>query len=70
MTTGGSFEAENSDAPLTLGQQLDARLVLDDQTVDALDDQHRRLAARVKALENTVAMLEGLMLGARQEAGQ
>jgi hypothetical protein len=42
---------------------LDARLVLDDQTFDALDDQHRRLAARVEVLEGVVAMLEQLALG-------
>jgi len=50
-------------SPLTPGQMLDARLVLDDQTFDALDDQHRRLAARVEALEGVVAMLEQLALG-------
>ncbi len=38
-------------ASLTPGQLLDARHVLDDQIFDALDDQHRRLAARVDALE-------------------
>jgi hypothetical protein len=48
--------------PPTPGQLLDARLVLDDQTFDALDDQLRQLATRVSALEATVAMLEGLML--------
>jgi hypothetical protein len=47
---------------LTPGQLLDARHVLDDQTFDALDDQHRRLAARVGALEAAVATLEGLLL--------
>jgi hypothetical protein len=46
----------------TPGQLLDARLLLDDQTFDALDDQHRRLAARVEALESAVAVLEGLLL--------
>jgi len=50
-----------SDSP-TPGQLLDARLLLDDQTFDALDDQHRRLAARVDALESAVAVLEGLLL--------
>lgn len=49
-------------APLTPGQLLDARLVLDGQTFDALDDQHRRLAARVEALEAVVAMVEELLL--------
>jgi hypothetical protein len=49
-------------APLTPGQLLDARLVLDDQTFDALDDQHRRLTARVEKLETVVAMLEQLLL--------
>jgi hypothetical protein len=49
-------------ASLTPGQLLDARLLLDDQTFDALDDQHRRLAARVEALESAVAVLEGLLL--------
>ena len=49
-------------ASLTPGQLLDARLLLDDQTFDALDDQHRRLAARVDALELAVALLEGLLL--------
>ena len=49
-------------ASLTPGQLLDARHVLDDQTFDALDDQHRRLAARVEALEAAVATLEGLLL--------
>ncbi len=47
---------------LTPGQLLDARHVLDDQTFDALDDQHRRLAARVDALEAAVATLEGLLI--------
>jgi hypothetical protein len=47
--------------PLTPGQ-LDARHVLDDQTFDALDDQHLRLAARVEALEAAVAILEGLLI--------
>ena len=47
---------------LTPGQLLDARHVLDDQTFDALDDQHRRLAARVEALEAAVATLEDLLL--------
>ena len=49
-------------ASLTPGQLLDARLLLDDQRFDALDDQHRRLAARVDALESVVAILEGLLL--------
>lgn len=49
-------------ASLTPGRLLDARLLLDDQTFDALDDQHRRLAARVEALESAVAVLEGLLL--------
>jgi hypothetical protein len=49
-------------ARLTPGQLLDARLVLDDQTFDALDDQHRRLVARVEKLEAVVAMLEGLLV--------
>ena len=48
--------------PLTPGQLLDARLVLDEQTFDALDDQHRRLAARVENLEAVVAVLEELLL--------
>jgi hypothetical protein len=52
---------EPSGSP-TPGQLLDARLLLDDQTFDALDDQHRRLAARVEALESAVAVLEGLLL--------
>jgi hypothetical protein len=47
---------------LTPGQLLDAWLVLDDQTFDALDDQHRRLAARVERLEAVVATLEELLL--------
>jgi hypothetical protein len=46
---------------LTPGQLLDARLLLDDQTFDALDDQHRRLAARVDALQAVVTMLEQLL---------
>jgi hypothetical protein len=49
-------------ASLTPGQLLDARHLLDDQTFDALDDQHRRLAARVDALEGVVAMLEELLI--------
>jgi hypothetical protein len=49
-------------ASLTPGQLLDARHVLDDQTFDALDDQHQRLACRVDALEAAVAMLEELLL--------
>jgi hypothetical protein len=47
---------------LTPGQLIDARHLLDDQTFDALDDQHRRLAARVDALEAAVAMLEELLI--------
>jgi hypothetical protein len=67
---------DETPAPLTPGQLLDARLVLDDQTFDALDDQHRRLAARVETLEAVVAMFEDLllrpsaMLGTRGVAGQ
>ncbi len=49
-------------AALTPGQLLDARHLLDDQTFDALDDQHRRLAARVEALEAAVSMLEELLI--------
>jgi hypothetical protein len=49
-------------ASLTPGRLLDARLLLDDQTFDALDGQHRRLAARVEALEAVVAILEELLL--------
>jgi hypothetical protein len=49
-------------ASLTPGQLLDARHMLDDQTFDALDDQHQRLAARVDALEAAVSMLEELLL--------
>lgn len=49
-------------ALLSPGRLLDARLLLDDQTFDALDDQHRRLAARVDALESAVAMLEALLV--------
>ena len=59
MSTASNDE---SSASLTPGQLLDARLLLDDQTFDALDDQHRRLAARVDALESAVALLEGLVL--------
>jgi hypothetical protein len=47
---------------LTPGQLIDARHLLNDQTFDALDDQHRRLAARVGALEAAVAMLEELLI--------
>jgi hypothetical protein len=54
---------DDPSSSLTPGQLLDARLLLDDQTFDALDDQHRRLAARVEALEAAVAVLEGLLLG-------
>ncbi len=46
MSTASDDEPSGS---LTPGQLLDARLLLDDQTFDALDDQHRRLAARVDA---------------------
>lgn len=60
MTTAPDGEPS---AWLTLGRLLDARLLLDEQTFDALDDQHRRLAARVEALETAVAVLEGLLLG-------
>jgi len=56
-----SQDAEPPAAP-TPGQLLDARHLLDDQTFDALDDQHRRLAARVEALEAVVAMLEELLI--------
>ena len=59
MSTAPGDEPPVSPTP---GQLLDARLVLDDQTFDALDDQHRRLAARVEALEAAVATLEGLLL--------
>ncbi len=54
-------------ASLTPGRLLDARHVLDDQTFDALDDQHRRLAARVDALEAAVAMLEDCCSGDRPD---
>jgi hypothetical protein len=54
-------DAEPSASP-TPGQLLDARLLLDDQTFDALDDQHRRLVARVDGLEGVVNMLERLLL--------
>jgi hypothetical protein len=47
---------------LTPGQLIDAQHLLDDQTFDALDDQHRRLAARVDVLEAVVAMLEELVI--------
>jgi hypothetical protein len=53
---------EQPPSPLTPGRLLDARLVLDEQTFDALDDQHRRLAARVERLEAVVATLEELLL--------
>ena len=59
MSTTADDEPPSS---LTPGQLLDARHVLDDQTFDALDDQHRRLAARVEALESAVATLEDLLL--------
>jgi hypothetical protein len=60
-----SVSTDGDDEPsvaLTPGQLLDARLLLDDQTFDAIDDQHRRLAARVDALEAVVAMFEELLL--------
>jgi hypothetical protein len=57
VSTGPHDEPDS----LTPGQLLDARLLLDDQTFDALDDQHRRLAARVDALEAVVTMLEQLL---------
>ena len=47
---------------LTLGQQLDARHELDEQTFDALDNQHQQLAARVADLAATVAVLEAMVL--------
>lgn len=59
MSTASDDEPSST---LTPGRLLDARLLLDDQTFDALDDQHRRLAARVEALESAVAVLEGLLL--------
>ena len=59
MSVGADDEP---DVSLTPGQLIDARHVLDDQTFDALDDQHRRLAGRVDALEAVVATLEGLLL--------
>jgi hypothetical protein len=62
VSTNGDDEPS---ASLTPGQLLDARLLLDDQTFDALDDQHRRLAARVQALEAVVAMFEELLLRPR-----
>jgi len=57
-------------ASLTPGRLLDARLLLDDQTFDALDDQHRRLVARVDALESALAVLEGLLLRSPGQAGE
>ena len=54
----------------TPGQLLDARMLLDDQTFDALDDQHRRLAVRVDARESAVAVLEGLLLRSPGQAGE
>jgi len=48
--------------PPTLGQQLDARHELDEQTFDALDNQHQQLAARVADLAATVAVLEAMVL--------
>jgi hypothetical protein len=59
MSTASDEEPSASPTP---GQLLDARMLLDDQTFDALDHQHRRLAARVEALESAVAVLEGLLL--------
>jgi len=47
---------------LTLGQWLDARLELDEQTFEALDNQHQQLAAWVSCLAATVARLEALVL--------
>jgi hypothetical protein len=41
---------------------LDAWYLLNDETFDALDGQHRRLAARVEALEAAVVTLEGLLI--------
>ena len=48
--------------PPTLGQRLDDRLGLDEQTFEALDNQHRQLAARVASLAAAVARLEALVL--------
>jgi hypothetical protein len=53
---------DESSALLSPGRLLDARFLLDDQTFDALDDQHRRLASRVDALESAVAVLEALLM--------
>jgi hypothetical protein len=47
----------------SVGQLIDSRFELDDQTFEALSTQHTRLAARVSALESTVAVLEGLVTG-------
>jgi hypothetical protein len=49
--------------PRTLGERLDFRLELDDQTLEALDSQHRELAERVAGLAGAVALLERLLLG-------
>lgn len=49
-------------AAATPGQLLDAWYLLNDETFDALDGQHRRLAARVEALEAAVVTLEGLLI--------
>ena len=67
MSTGSDDEPSASPTP---GQLLDARLLLDDQTFDALDDQHRRLAARVDALESAFAVLEALLLRSPGQAGE
>jgi len=67
MSTTSDDEPFASQTP---GQLLDARLLLDDQTFDALDDQHQRLAARVDALESAVAVLEGLLLRSPGQAGE
>jgi hypothetical protein len=56
--------------PPTIGQRIDSQLALDEQTFEALDAQHRQLAARVDGMAATVAMLEALIIGPAAERNQ
>jgi hypothetical protein len=47
----------------SIGEQLDARLMLDEQTFQAMGGQLEEQRARIAALEAAVAVLEALLLG-------
>lgn len=53
---------------LTLGERLDLRAELDEQTFEAMGGQLEEHKARIAALEGTVALLGALLLGTGREA--